>query len=48
MLHTNVSFEICQVRMFVKQRRKQLKQLLAAEKNIYAQIKIIKSLHDRF
>jgi len=26
----------------------QLKQLLAAEKNIYAQAKIIKSLHDRF
>ena len=25
-----------------------LKHLLAAEKNIYAQAKIIKSLHDRF
>jgi len=25
-----------------------LKQLLAAENNIYAQAKIIKSLHDRF
>jgi len=25
-----------------------LKQLLVAEKNIYAQVKIIKSLHDRF
>jgi len=49
MLYTNGSFEICQERMFVKQRRThRLKHLLAVEKNIYAQAKIIKSLHDRF
>ena len=40
MLYTNGSFEICQERMFVKQRRKKrLKHLLAAEKNIYTQAK---------
>ena len=40
MLYTNGSFEICQERMFVKQRqKKRLKHLLAAEKNIYTQAK---------
>jgi len=49
MLYTNGSFEICQERMFVKQRRKKrLKHLLAGEKNIYTQAKIAKSLHDMF
>jgi len=48
MLRTNGSLEICQERMFVKQRQTQLKQLLAAEKNIYAQAKIVKSLQDMF
>jgi len=28
--------------------KRQLKHLLAAEKNIYAQAKIVKSLHDMF
>jgi len=41
MLYTNGgSFEIC--------RYTRLKHLLAVEKNIYAQAKIIKSLHHRF
>ena len=40
MIYTNGSFEICQQRMFVKQRRKKrMKHLLAAEKNIYTQAK---------
>jgi len=35
--------------MFMKQHpKKRLKQLLAAEKNIYAQAKIVKSLQDMF
>ena len=47
MLYTNWSFEIFQERMFVKQcRKKWLKHLLAAKKNIYTQAKIVKSLHD--
>ena len=41
MLYTNGSFEICQERMFVKQRqKKRLKHWLAAETNIYTQAKI--------
>jgi len=49
MLYKNGSCEICQEGMFVKQRRKRrLKHLLAAEKNIYAQAKMIKTPHDRF
>jgi len=44
MLYTNGSFEICQERMFVKQHRKNG----AVEKNIHAQAKIVKYLHDMF
>jgi len=36
------------VNVFEAASKTQLKQLLAAQKNIYAQAKIIKSLHDSF
>jgi len=41
MFYTNGSFEICQERMFVKQRRKHsLSSYLLPKKNIYSQAKI--------
>jgi len=49
MLYTNGSFEICQERMFVKQRRKNTAETVTCcRKNIYAQAKIVKSLEDMF
>jgi len=48
MLYTNGPFEICQERMLVKQRWTKAKAFTCCGKNIYAQAKIIKSLHDRF
>ena len=48
MLYTNGSFEICQELMFEAASKKRLKHLLAVEKNIHAQAKIVKNLHDMF
>jgi len=49
MLYANGSFDICQeLNVCEAASNTQLKHLLAAEKNIYAQAKIIKSLQDVF
>jgi len=45
-IYTNGPFEMCQVRMFVKQRRTHGSYLLS--KKLYAKAKIVKSLHDVF
>jgi len=46
---TNGSFEVSQERMFVRQRRTHYRSTyLLSKKTIYAQAKIIKSLHHRF
>jgi len=46
MLYINWSFEICQTNVCEAASKRWLKDLLAAKKNIYANI--VKSLHDRF
>jgi len=46
MLDTNEPFGINQEWIFLMQRGTWLKQLLGLEKNIYAEAKIVKSLHD--
>jgi len=49
MLYANGSFDICQeLNVCEAASNTQMKHLLAAEKNIYAQAKIIKSLQDVF
>jgi len=49
MLYTNgVIWNLPRTNVCEAASKKRLKQLLAAEKNIYGQAKIVKSLHDMF